>query len=294
MSVCDLAGGANKKQKPAPAKKPALAVATSIAETLAKKAKEEKQEEEKAAKEKKREEEKEGKKKAKGQKKQEGKQEEETRLYLRKRLLHIVGEKQEEETGEKKNEEKKQEEEKAVKEKKKEEEEEGKKADEKGKTVVVKGKNEVEEQEEGGEAKQTQNPKNTQEEPEEDVVPLGKPPAEQKNANVIKITANVLQTPIPCGFFSVTSLISTVMAAAEKKATAKGSVFPKNAVMAAGLNPLDHDPVDPAKTISDALMTRGAKHFIGGTALEKKACSVYVYARLEFQGMRAGTSGRRR
>ena len=275
MSVCDLAGGANKKQKPAPAKKPALAVATSIAETLAKKAKEEKQEEEKAAKEKKREEEeKEGKKKAKGQKKQEGKQEEET--------------------GEKKNEEKKQEEEKAVKEKKKEEEEEGKKADEKGKTVVVKGKNEVEEQEEGGEAKQTQNPKNTQEEPEEDVVPLGKPPAEQKNANVIKITANVLQTPIPCGSFSVTSLISTVMAAAAKKATAKGSVFPENAVMAAGLNPLDHDPVDPAKTISDALMTRGAKHFIGGTALEKKACSVYVYARLEFQGMRAGTSGRRR
>lgn len=274
MSVCDLAGGANKKQKPAPAKKPALAVATSIAETLAKKAKEEKQEEEKAAKEKKREEEKEGKKKAKGQKKQEGKQEEET--------------------GEKKNEEKKQEEEKAVKEKKKEEEEEGKKADEKGKTVVVKGKNEVEEQEEGGEAKQTQNPKNTQEEPEEDVVPLGKPPAEQKNANVIKITANVLQTPIPCGSFSVTSLISTVMAAAAKKATAKGSVFPKNAVMAAGLNPLDHDPVDPAKTISDALMTRGAKHFIGGTALEKKACSVYVYTRLEFQGMRAGTSGRRR
>ena len=274
MSVCDLAGGANKKQKPAPAKKPALAVATSIAETLAKTAKEKKQEEEKAAKEKKREEEKEGKKKAKGQKKQEGKQEEET--------------------GEKKNEEKKQEEEKAVKEKKKEEEEEGKKADEKGKTVVVKGKNEVEEQEEGGEAKQTQNPKNTQEEPEEDVVPLGKPPAEQKNANVIKITANVLQTPIPCGSFSVTSLISTVMAAAEKKATAKGSVFPKNAVMAAGLNPLDHDPVDPAKTISDALMTRGAKHFIGGSALEKKACSVYVYDRLEFQGMRAGTSGRRR
>ena len=274
MSVCDLAGGANKKQKPAPAKKPALAVATSIAETLAKTAKEKKQEEEKAAKEKKREEEKEGKKNAKGQKKQEGKQEKET--------------------GGKKNEEKKQEEEKAVKEKKKEEEEEGKKADEKGKTVVVKGKNEVEEQEEGGEAKQTQNPKNTQEEPEEDVVPLGKPPAEQKNANVIKITANVLQTPIPCGFFSVTSLISTVMAAAEKKATAKGSVFPKNAVMAAGLNPLDHDPVDPAKTISDALMTRGAKHFIGDSALEKKACSVFVYDRLEFQRMRTGTNTRRR
>ena len=285
MSVCDLAGGANKKQKPAPAKKPALAVATSIAETLAKKAKEEKQEEQKAAKEKKREEEKEGKKKeAKTAK--EKKQEEEKAAKEKKREEEEEGKKkakgqkekegkQEKQTGEKKNEEKKQEKEKAVKGKKKEEEEEGKKADEKGKPVEAQGKKEVEEQ-------------------EQDVVPLGKPPAQQINPNMIKINAQVQQTSVQCGSFSVTSLISTVMDAAAKRATDKGSVFPEDAVMAAGLHPLDHDPVDPAKTISDALMTRGTKHFIGDSALEKKACSVFVYHRIEFQGMRTGTNTRRR